>query len=869
MINIKNLNKIYKSKRKNNCHALKDIDLTLPSKGLVFVLGKSGSGKSTLLNLIGGLDNVTSGEIIIDDNNISKMSEAKFADYRNEYIGFIFQDYHLIDELTVYENIKLSLVLKNDQEESLIKEALLKVGLEGYDNRYPNELSGGERQRVAIARAIVKRPHIILADEPTGNLDNKTATSIIKLLKKLSKECLILIVSHNTIDAYTYADRIIELSSGQIVSDYTRNPEYSDDIIYDHEILYYPQDHLLTDDDVEHINDRIEHHQLRKVVKVKNKFIKTEKIEEDNNHIGIKKRKLSIKDASFLSFKFLKSKLVRIFTSSIMVSMIMVILSLAQTIINFDADEVIKNKMFEYNQSSIVLEKTITKENQSLLDGNYHTRIEEDDVQTFYDKGYKGNIYEVFNYTVPIISTQHQAGLGTGHMSKGIFLSESLGTIIVDEEFLVKKYGSIKYIAKADTDHPLGIIITDYIADAILATHPKYLGKKYEDILGKFMISTVTTTRVIISGIIDTGYSTRYENLIDLYKQGKLNNISNIYNSGNTEIIEFMNEIYNSLGYTYSLNPNFKNDFIGNTDIEVMWYHSIGVGKDNNFRYITGPYVINNKENKYVISGNDVYMSYTKYNEFFGTNYTPGTLKKFVPHDMTFSTYDYSDVNYENPNLTITVHIKGLVNNTALFVTSDELYTEFSKYSLMTTGLYFDNVDNLSLILDTANELNYTHQNVMLEGVHTMTKAVDVFIPIFELINIVLCLGVIFILMSFSMKMVKDKLHEIGILKALGTKNFSVMLIFGLQVILIAAATSVLATLGYLVFIDLANDVLIASLRELAPSHIVLDLHFLTFKPTIALMDSLVVFGLSILSLVIPMIKIHNIKPVKIIKSKE
>ena len=140
----------------------------------------------------------------------------------------IFQDYHLLDELTVYENIVLSLNLNKINDDGLVLNALEKVGLSGYENRYPQELSGGERQRVAIARAIVKKPYIILADEPTGNLDNETGTQIVSLLKELSKECLILIVSHNTIDTYKYADRIIKLSSGKIISDESRNPEYLD-----------------------------------------------------------------------------------------------------------------------------------------------------------------------------------------------------------------------------------------------------------------------------------------------------------------------------------------------------------------------------------------------------------------------------------------------------------------------------------------------------------------------------------------------------------------------------------------------------------------------------------------------------------------
>ena len=166
MIKITSLNKIYKSKKRKICHAVKNINLTLPDTGLVFVLGKSGSGKSTLLNLIGGLDNLSGGSIIVDGNDLSCFSESRFCDYRNSHVGFIFQDYHLVDELTVYENIVLSLNLRRVEDKELVSVALAKVDLAGYEDRYPTELSGGEQQRVAIARAIVKKPRIILADEP-------------------------------------------------------------------------------------------------------------------------------------------------------------------------------------------------------------------------------------------------------------------------------------------------------------------------------------------------------------------------------------------------------------------------------------------------------------------------------------------------------------------------------------------------------------------------------------------------------------------------------------------------------------------------------------------------------------------------------
>jgi putative ABC transport system ATP-binding protein len=206
MIKVSNLTKIYKSKNKDKCVAIDNISFDLPEKGLVFIIGKSGSGKSTLLNMLGGLDNVTSGEVNVLGNDIHTFNERDLYSYRTSLIGFVFQDFHLLDDLTIEENINFSLKLLNVNNKERVNEVLKEVDLEGYNDRYPNELSGGQKQRVAIARALVKNPNIILADEPTGNLDSNTTEQIMKLIKRISKEKLVIIVSHNLYDAYDYAD---------------------------------------------------------------------------------------------------------------------------------------------------------------------------------------------------------------------------------------------------------------------------------------------------------------------------------------------------------------------------------------------------------------------------------------------------------------------------------------------------------------------------------------------------------------------------------------------------------------------------------------------------------------------------------------
>ena len=225
MLQIRDLTKRYTTKGET-VEALDHVSLDFPETGMVFLLGKSGSGKSTLLNLAGGLDSPDEGEIIVKGKSSKDFTPSDFDSYRNTYVGFIFQEYNILNELTVGENVALALELQGKpKDKARIMELLSMVDLQGYADRRPNTLSGGQKQRVAIARALVKEPEIIMADEPTGALDSQTGAQVFDTLKKLSKEKLVVIVSHDRDFAETYADRIIELRDGKVISDVTRSGE--------------------------------------------------------------------------------------------------------------------------------------------------------------------------------------------------------------------------------------------------------------------------------------------------------------------------------------------------------------------------------------------------------------------------------------------------------------------------------------------------------------------------------------------------------------------------------------------------------------------------------------------------------------------
>lgn len=1002
MINISHLTKIYRSKKKQRSKALDDLSLTLPNNGLVFVLGKSGSGKSTLLNLIGGLDRATSGQIQVDGDLISGLREGKLCDYRNCYVGFIFQDYHLIDELTVYENIRLCLSLLDTDDDKAIYEALEKVDLLGFENRFPTELSGGQRQRVAIARAIVKHPRLILADEPTGNLDNKTATQIIQILKKLSRECLVLIVSHSTTDAYAYADRIIKLSEGKIVGDSIRNPHFSDRVHIDADTLVYPQNTCLNDADLAVINDGLSTGSIRKILQQTDKFIPAQEPVCDRQTAHIRHAGLNVSNFRRLCLRFLKNKAAAIGLSAFMVAVIMVILALAQTIIAFDANRIIADEMANANLNTLFFTKLATSEDDPQLDKDYYMVADEADIQAFYDAGYEGTIYPVWNITVPVTDYRHAAGIHTTYFGAGPYMSETFGTMIVDEAFLEKTFGQLQYAAKLDTFSPAGVIITDYVADAILELNAQYAGKDYTDILGPHKKAGMVHDTITINAILDTGYRQRHADILRQAKNGDFETVSQMYQDD--AFIALSNEIYGKLGFSYSINPDFveaytdtyqsstylycqklqiDQQFLLEPDAldrryfyngdafsarissyyytqtaptvpQGAKYMRLSFANPNDVRYSSvfaqlpvadkgcAHVVFSNGEevsydllnatanawldpetgallpqidypdtyvsafipipegcsisefctlalqtnvfcafydedqqfiDAYAPEGREpmpdgtVVMNYYQYNKLFGSDYNNTNLDTFVPHSMQLTGYRLYDTNYEDPLFTTQVQITGLSKNEWLL--GKDVAALFHENQYYIYGIYFDGADGISYVTDVAETRNFTHQSFLIEGIFTMTQAVEVFVPIFWLVAILLCIGVIFILINFGSKMIQDKLHEIGILKALGAKNATVGAIFGMQVVCIALLTCALSTAGYFLFIDLANDVLMESLTRIAPSRILLNIDFLTFQPTIAAINCAMICAMSALALTVPLLKIRKVEPVKIIRARE
>ena len=294
MIKLVNVYKYFNRGKKNEVKAIDNTSLDLPDKGIVTLLGPSGCGKTTLLNSIGGLSRINKGSIYIDGERITNRSVNKIDKIRSLKIGYIFQNFNLLDDETVFDNVSLVLKINGLKDKEEIKKrvnfCLESLGIYRYRNRYASMLSGGERQRVAIARAIVKDPEVIIADEPTGNLDSKNSIEVMNIIKSISRDRLVILVTHERELAKFYSDRIIEISDGKIVKDYENVDNHELDYRLDNKIYLKDMENYSNKEvgsaKVEYYSDNNDKVSFKIVVKNDNIYIESDslkKIEVINN----------------------------------------------------------------------------------------------------------------------------------------------------------------------------------------------------------------------------------------------------------------------------------------------------------------------------------------------------------------------------------------------------------------------------------------------------------------------------------------------------------------------------------------------------------------------------------------------------------
>lgn len=844
MIVLKNVCKNYSTNR-NTFNVLKNVSINLENKGMTFILGKSGSGKSTLLNIIGGLDKFDNGDIIVDGKNIKNFSEHDFDLYRNTYVGFIFQNYNLIDTYNVYENILISMQLRGSSiSENKIDDLLKKLEIYNLKYRKISELSGGEQQRVAIARALVKNPKVILADEPTGNLDTKTASEVMKLLKEISKDRLVVVVSHDTNLAKSYGDRIISLEDGKVIDD--------------------------------------------------TKPLKTCK---DSNIYTTFKSMLSFKDGFKLGITTLKYKKIKLLFTIILTIFSLLFLSLIDTLSSYNVSSSHAKLLEDSHENFVQIEKyKYNSEYKYDYFNKTELALNEDDIKNI-KSNVKSKMYPVYKvrnsevsfYQIPALlnindtdiifrpSYYNIAGYGeivVANNIKDVVKEEIIGReIINNNEIIISNYVAdlIIYsgISMYNNDEIINYKPNSY--SEILNTNNTYFFGKY----GK----------VKIVGIIN------YDNSdYEMYKSKKFvdfsndDNMINAYDKLGMKIKNVYNKIYvndkfiDNLKYDniYTLNETNTYEVVSNVLTNNLSVKQ-AVIEDNVLYYDGNDFKKINK-----LSSNEVLIDISMIKGFDTKNYMVNLnsyLSKYKSKDKLsleekfFKNYikDYnvisnnmnliinSDIKYDNLKI---IGITGFRSNSVHYnYYSWELVSKFKTNTIELTSYLipmssykdFKSIINM-YPYDSELAVKSTYSDNIIMLVNTIYKVRDIAFYV----GIVFLIFTITLISNFIATSIEYRKKDIGILRAMGARSVDAIKIFIWEGLFIALVSATISSI-LLVFISkYLNVVMISSsISTVSP--------FIIGKSQL-LMIYLLVFIVVIVSSVIPIRKISLLRPIDAIK---
>ena len=562
MLQVRNLVKIYKPKKGVPVRALDNVNLTFPQTGMVFLLGKSGSGKSTLLNLLGGLDRYDDGDILIQGESTSRFKQSHFDSYRNTYVGFIFQEYNILDEFSVGTNIALALQLQGQKADSQRVNQILKdVDLDGYGNRKPNELSGGQKQRVAIARALVKNPKIIMADEPTGALDSATGRQVLTTLKKLSQDKLVIVVSHDREFAEQYADRIIELADGRVIRDVEKSYDTVDVTgttpVYEDDSVSLPESYVLTDADKQAICQYIQNMvndgkepKFSIMGKTTNAIFKdTDMSRIQVSHEGYKliKSRLPLSYAFKMGASGLKHKKFRLVMTILLSCIALILFGLSDTVASYDYVNTAYNSLIdpETNISYAAFEKEVTYEED---DWSYsqNESLTKEDLEKIEEKtGLE---------LVPVYGTQYGMSI-SGNLDEDpyqvgldYFFSELGGFVELDEDLLDTMGAELvagELPREGTNDIALSTVYLEMFEECGYRNWQKDETAKIgsaKDLIGKTL--ELNSMEYVVCGIVDTG--------VDM--QEYLDRIAEFENMDNADFATMIQYMFVEREMNYSLN---------------------------------------------------------------------------------------------------------------------------------------------------------------------------------------------------------------------------------------------------------------------------------------------------------------------------
>jgi putative ABC transport system permease protein len=832
MIKILNISKSYKSRQGLISEAVKNVSLSFGDKGMVFLTGKSGSGKTTLLNLIGGMDRADSGEIIVNNKSFKDFKSSDYDAYRNKYIGFVFQDFLLLEDYSIKENIGLAFELQRKEfSDKEIDDILDKVGLSGLKDRKPYELSGGQKQRVAIARALIKDPEIILSDEPTGNLDSATGEEIFKLLKELSRERPVIVVSHDNESARNYGDRIINLSDGVVESDYINAPDIPLNKVTVIGGKIYLPDRKLTPSEIKQINKA-----LSGGAKLSRRP-QAKSVEVDDNKTFIKtKNRLPKKTALRLGAAGLKQRPKRAIMTIVLMVLAFTLISMESVMLFYDDNRAMAN-ILDITDTEYVLFRNGKANAEGLLMKSYYHYLPIEDYTAIKEE------YNDLN-----ISPIYRINDRFAYKRNGDVIERDIaGLIVLPQESLDLLGYSILY-----GDYPASgsgkIAICDFVADGMIDND---IYSSYADIISKGYIYRGYYCYPV-SGIINTRYKERYANT---YFNEQINS---------EEADKFIFELYNYFGLFFTSDIESANK-IFNDRGEVVRYAE----------YINLEYSVREKE----IGGKKLTEKVLT-DEKTTVNYmTEGVNKEdIVLHDNevlidSFLSYELNNNRKMDFPHNISIDGKELVvvgtfsnpDYYNIILTSEAVYEDFAVVSNGLCGIFsniydskaknkafFEDLYGRGIIHDTYYSVIVTEVNYLIYFLKYVLLGVAGFFLIYAVI----------MLFNFISISVNSRSRDIGILRAMGATAGDISAVYLVEALTIGVFSALMSYPMIIGTTHLLNSVL-------------MNISY-SFKTTIIPIFSLdiitmgIMIGLGIFSAsagaLLPVFRLSRIKPVEAIR---
>ncbi len=910
MLETRNIVKVYKPKKGVPVTALDGVSLRFPERGMVFLLGKSGSGKSTLLNLLGGLDNYDSGEIIIKGVSSRNFSQTRFDSYRNTYVGFIFQDYNVLEEFNVGANIALALELQGKKAtDEEINRILAEVDLSDYGNRRPNELSGGQLQRVAIARALVKNPEIIMADEPTGALDSNTGKQVFDTLKKLSAEKLVIIVSHDREYAEYYADRIIELADGRVISDVEHTPEEdgSDSLSFSGDTVTIPQGYHLTDEDKNSINayiDKLRSGARLSISGVQKKFRKTDTStipEQDPSKFALIKSRLPLKSAFRIGASGLKYKKFRLFMTIMLSVVAFSLFALTDTFGAYNNITACTESIMKSDISYLSMQKA-----KKFVYGTTIGGVEEYSWRTGYSTT-KEELEQIKRETglslTGLYSPRDMNLSFTGYIDReklSSLNSSSLSGFVELDEESINELGYKLAEGRLPDSTKDEIALTRYSAESfILGGFIKVDGEgniSYDkissptDLLGHKL--TFDGSEFEIVGIVDTNFDfDRYEPLID-------------ETAGENDIGTYMlhRELYYSQNFSFNtavfVGDGKIDEFIKNRPAEIPLWNSnfymsyydessgsgfdISPGSVGRLSDIKDDVIWADGKPRDTLAENELIIS-DRTCHIFGDSYDTsssetGTLSEDAIKMIfaaSFEMYYYGSGNGESETVT-DARVVGIImhKDDTESASSYAIYTSDGLYDKLTA----DEKGEYSLVLGTMPKdrgevekiVNYCYKedgSIRFEMLNPVTYELDninkiltVLASVFVWIGVGFAVFAAVMLANFIGTSIAYKKQEIGILRAIGSRSSDVFNIFFAEAFIISTINFLLSAVGTFIATLLINWFVKDQFGVL--------IELLSFGPRQVALVLAVSLGIAALACFLPVKKIASKRPIDAIRGR-